>query len=189
MDLNEIRDGAAALDQLSPAADAAAGHHEVQVSTRVLPAGAEAKFKLPENAALREVLEEGARRAGVALLPPPPLKPLDRLHNLLKHDQVGPAIDDLDQPLGPYLKRKDTTNDFGIELVLAFRVNTRWAVAPRPQMTPKEILALPGINLDYQQYTLYRPGSSDRRPLDAPIHLKRGEALEAQRDGKYGGGR
>ena len=189
MDVNETRGGAVALDQDQPAADGAGSHHEVQVSTRVLPAGAETKFKLPENAALREVLEEGARHAGVALLPPSPLKPLDRLHNLLKHDQVGPAIDDLDQPLGPYLKRKDTTHHFGIELVLAFRVNTRWAVATKPEMTPREILALPAINLDYQQYTLYLPGSNDSLPLDTPIHLKRGEALEAQRDGKYGEGR
>lgn len=60
-------------------------------------------------------------------------------------------------------------------------------MAPNPDMTPKEILSLPAINLDYRQYTLYLPGSNDPLPLDKPIHLKRGEALEAQRDGKYGG--
>lgn len=76
---------------------------------------------------------------------------------------------------------------FGIELVLAFRVNVRWAVAPAPQMTPRQILALPAINLPYEQYTLYLPGSSDPLPLDTPITITRGEALEAQRDGKYGG--
>ena len=87
------------------------------------------------------------------------------------------------------MKGKGTTKDFGIELVLAFRVNTRWAVATSSDMTPKQILALPGIGLDYQQYTLYLPGSSDPLPLDKPIHLERGAALEAQRDGKYGEGR
>ena len=39
-------------------------------------------------------------------------------------------------------------------------------------MTPKEILALPAINLDYQQYTLYLPGSNDPLPLDKPIHAR-----------------
>jgi hypothetical protein len=187
MDVNENREGAVALDHSPPAGDVAGARHEVQVTTRVLPAGAEARFKLPENAALREVLEEGARRAGVPLLPPSPLMPLDRLHDILKHDQVGPAIDDLDQPLGPYLKEKGATKDFGIELVLAFRVNTRWAVATKPQMTPREILALPGINLDPAQYTLYPPESAKLLPLDDPITITRGMALEAQRDGKYGG--
>jgi hypothetical protein len=161
-------------------------HHQVHVTVRLLPHGHEAKFHLPENAALLEVLEAGAKHLGVHLLPPAPERPLDQLHDLSHHHHVGPAIDNLDQPLGAYLKEKGTTPDFGIELVLAFRVNTRWAVAAKPEMTPKEVLALPAINLDYQQYTLYLPGSSDPLPLDKPIHLKRGEALEAQRDGKYG---
>ena len=167
----------------------AAHHHHIHVTVRLLPDGLEAKFQLPENAALLEVLEEGAKHLHVQLLPPAPERPLDRLHDLSHHHHVGPAIDNLDQPLGTYLKEKGTTPHFGIELVLAFRVNTRWAVATKPDMTPKEILALPAINLDYQQYTLYMPGSNDPLPLDKPIHLKRGEALEAQRDGKYGQGK
>jgi hypothetical protein len=160
-------------------------HHQVHVTVELLPHGHQAKFHLPGNAALLEVLEEGARHLDVHLLPPRPDKPLDQLHDL-SHHHAGPAIENLDQALAAYLKEKGTTPHFGIELVLAFRVNTRWAVAVKPEMTPKEILALPGINLDYQQYTLYLPGSSDPLPLDKPIHLKRGEALEAQRDGKYG---
>ena len=71
--------------------------------------------------------------------------------------------------------------------MLAFRVNIRWAVATAPQMTPKQILALPAINLPFEQYTLYLSGSSDPLPLDTPITIRRGEVLEAQRDGKYGG--
>jgi hypothetical protein len=164
-------------------------HREVHVTTKLLPAGHEAKFSLPANAPLLEVLEEGAKRLHVHLLPPAPEKPLDQLHDLSHHGHEGPPIHNLDQALGAYLEEKETTPHFGIELVLAFRVNTRWAVATNPEMTPKEILALPAINLDYQQYTLYLPGSNDPLPLDKPIHLKRGEALEAQRDGKYGGGK
>lgn len=161
--------------------------HPVPVTARVLPDGPEARFRLPENAALREVLEEGARLLHVELLPPAPQETLDRLHNIIRHGEVGPAIGNLDQALGEYLKEKGTTRDFGIELVVAFRVNTRWAVATAPQMTPRDILALPAINLDYTQYTLYLPGSADPLPLDQPIAMTRGMALEAQRDGKYGG--
>lgn len=164
-------------------------HHPVHVTLRLLLDGPEARFQLPDNAALLEVLQEGAKRLLVELLPPSPLKPLDRLHGDLRHGEMGPAIENLDQPLGAYLKEKGTTHDFGIELVLAFRVNTRWAVATAPQMTPRQILALQEINLDYQQYTLYLPGSADPLPLDQPIAITRGLSLEAQRDGKYGGGR
>jgi hypothetical protein len=81
---------------------------------------------------------------------------------------------------------KDATRDFGIELTLAIRVNTRWDVATSESMTPREILALPQIALDFQQYTLYLPGSAEPLPLDAPVAITRGEVFEAQRDGKYG---
>jgi hypothetical protein len=133
--------------------------HEVHATTRILPAGAESKFELPDNAALLEVLQEGAGHAGVPLLPPAPETPLDQLHDLSQHGQAGPPSTNLDQPLGAYLEEKGTIPHFGIELVLAFRINTRWAVASKPQMTPKEILALLAINLPYQEYTLYLPGA------------------------------
>jgi hypothetical protein len=160
--------------------------HEVQVSTQLLAPGAEEfKFKLPATAALLEVMQRGAELAHVTLLPNEQ-EPLDRLHNLLKRDEVGPAIEDLDQAVGEFITRPGTTKDFGIELVLAFRVNTRWAVAPAPELSPREILALPQINLDYTQYSLYLPNSIDLLPLDTPIKIERGMAFEAQRDGKYG---
>ncbi len=168
--------------------DQAHHHHHVHVTVRLLPAGPEATFELPDNAALLEVLEDGAKHLHQPLLPPAPLKPLDRLHDISRHGQEGPVIENLDQTLGAYLKEKGTTPHFGIELVLALRVNTRWAVATKPQMTPREILALPGINLDYTQYTLYPPDSDKLLPLDTPITMTRGMAFEAQRDGKYGGG-
>ncbi len=178
-------EGGIALDVVG--ALAAAHEHEVTVTARVLPSAASVRFKIPETAPLLQLLKEGARQLGVDLLPPAPQQPLDQLHNLGKHDLVGPAIDDLQQPVGEYLKAKETTKDFGIEMVLAFRVNTRWTVAPKPQMTPREILALPAINLDPSQYTLYASGSANALPLDTPVAITRGMAFEAQRDGKYGG--
>ncbi len=160
--------------------------HRVQVTTKLLQGDPhEARFKVPEDAPLLEVLQQGAEHAHVELLPNSE-EPLDRLHNFQKHHQVGPAIDDLEQTVHDFLKEHETTRDFGIELVLAFRVNARWAVAPESSMTPRQILSLPAINLDFQAYSLYLPKSADLLPLDTPITITRGLALEAQRDGKYG---
>ncbi len=100
------------------------GPHDLTVTARVLPGGSPTKFKIADNAPLLQLLEDGARHLGIQLLPPPPLRPLDRLHDIVKHDEVGPVIGDLDQSVGEYSKGKGTTKDFGIELVLAFRVNT-----------------------------------------------------------------
>lgn len=186
MNLEEKIEGGVAVQE-TPGELAAARPHEVTVTVRVLPTGTPVKFKVAETASLLQLTKEGAQQLGVTLLPPAPQPPLDRLHNLGKHDQPGPAIEDLQQPVGEYLKQKETTKDFGIELVLAFRVNTRWAVAPQSPMTPREVLALPAINLDHTQYTLYPPGSATPLPLDTPVTIERGMAFEAQRDGKYGG--
>jgi hypothetical protein len=161
--------------------------HEEHVTTRVLPDGETAHLKLPTMASLLALLQEGADHAGVSLLPNRD-HPLDHLHNIEKHDHTGPVIDNLDQALGDFLKTPESTRNFGIELVLAFCVNTRWAVAPKTQMTPREILALPKINLDPTQYTLYREKSTDPLPLDQPIAITRGLRLEAQKDGRYGEG-
>ena len=160
--------------------------HEVQVRTQVLAPGAEEfKFKVLETAPLLEVLQRGAAAAQVPLLPTQDA-PLDRLHNILKRDEVGPTIEDLDRTVGEFVRRPGTTKDFGIELVLAFRVNTRWAIAPKAELSPREILALPEINLDYTQYSIYFPNSTELLPLDTPIKIERGMAFEAQRDGRYG---
>jgi hypothetical protein len=159
--------------------------HEVQITTRILPTGQDSKFKIAENASLLAVLEAGAEHGSVELLPPNDA-PLDKLHNIEKHGEIGPAIDDLEQTVGEYIKQPHTTHNFGLELVRAFRVNTRWDIATASTMTPRQILALPRINLDFQTYTLYRLGSADPLPLDTAIEIERGTALEAQPDGKYG---
>jgi hypothetical protein len=158
---------------------------EIQVTTRLLqPNASEFRFKLPADDPLLRLMQRGAELAGSSLLPTADA-PLDRLHNI-RHGDPGPPIEDLSEPIKEFVTRPGTTKDFGIELVLAFRVNTRWAIAPSEQLTPREILALPQINLDPSQYSLYLANSSDLLPLDAPIHITRGMAFEAQRDGRYG---
>nr|ART39094.1 H519 [uncultured bacterium] len=172
---------------------------DINVTTKVLDDGQAEKFKISEKASLLDVMQEGASRGGVSLLPTAEA-PLDTFHNIGKHNEVGPIIEDLQQTLDEFLdgdhghghgghgsddeKKKP---DFGIRLVRAIRVNTRWAVATAAAMTPRDILALPGINLDYQQYTLYLPSSSEPLPLDVPVPTERGAVFEAQKDGRYGG--
>ena len=144
-------------------------------------------FKIGSGATLLEVMESAAASAGLALLPPKQ-KPFDRLH-AMNGEQLGETIDHLQQTLGKYLSQKDHEPHFTVELVRAIHVNTRWDVAPKEEMSPREILALPRIHLDHTKYSLYLPESTKELPLDTPIKLERGVDLEAQADGKYGGGR
>jgi hypothetical protein len=169
------------IEPLSEGPLVAQGRH-VSVAVKILPTGHPFHFELERESPLLEVLERGLELSGSRLIPPPS-PPLDKLHDLL-HGHTGPAITDLDQPLWEYLRHPDTSGDFGIQLVLAFRVNARWAVAPEPAMTPREILKL--VGLDFEQYTLYAQGSSVPLPLDTAIKILWGEVFEAQRDGKYG---
>jgi hypothetical protein len=135
---------------------------------------------------LEQVMAQAAALAGVALLPPRS-KPFDRLHEM-HGEQVGPVIENLDQTLGEYLRQSHRQPHFTVELALTIHVNTRWDVALRDAMSPREILALPRIHLDPAKYTLYLPESTQELPPDTPITLSRGMDLEAQPDGKYGGG-
>lgn len=140
-------------------------------------------LQMDKDARLFEFVNEGLEQGGKQLLEPRPERPLDTLHNVRK-DEIGEAISDLEQPLWEYLRQPKTTNDFAIGLVRAFRVNTRWGIAPKAEMSPREILEV--VDLDFTAFTLYPPGSSQLYPLDDPIKIERGTVFEAQRDGKYG---
>lgn len=162
-------------------------HGQVNVTTRIVdPPTPPHHLHLDANVALLEVLQEGASAAHVVLLPTAS-EPLDLLRNFLDQDSLGPPIANLDEPVGEFVRRPHTTKNFGIELVLAFRVNNRWAVAPAAEQTPRQILALPAVNLDPAEYTLYLPGSDHVLPIDTPVIITRGMAFEAQKDGRYGG--
>jgi hypothetical protein len=165
------------------------GGHAVKVVAHIM---LEAKkegtqeFEIGSEATLLEVMHEAAELAGFELLPPRQ-KPFDELHSM-NGEHVGAIIEHLDQTLAEYLHHAGHEPHFMVELVRTFRVNTRWDVAPKEEMTPREILALPRIHLNFEQYTLYKPESTEELPLDTPIKIKRGTDLEAQADGKYGGG-
>ena len=160
-------------------------HHQVHVSVHILGHGVET-FAVSPDASLLEVMAAGVGLAGFALLPSPK-HPFDRLHAMGGED-AGPVIDHLHQTMEEYLRQPGAKAHFAVELVATFRVNTRWDIAPRPQLSPREILALPHIHLDPTEYTLYLPEKTEPLPLDTPVPVERGAEFEAQRDGRYGGG-
>jgi hypothetical protein len=132
-------------------------------------------------------MRHGAAELGVELLPPgADARPLDELRWLEGNGTYTPPIEDLDQTLWEFLRVHRGPRRFGIQLVTAFSVNTKWTIATARTMTPREILALPAISLPFQDYSLYRPGSEHELPLDEPIPMHRGDHFEAVRDGKYG---
>src|SRR5579862_9182077 len=144
-----------------------------QVTVRVLHHGDEKEHRLEfSNAVLLiDVLLTGAEAVGVHLLPPN-AAPLDRLLSV-HEDKIGAAIDNLDEPLHKYLEREGASHHFAIELLDVFAVNNRWAVAKRPELPPREILALVGLSSEH--YTLYPPHSDQFLPVDTPVKVCRGE--------------
>jgi hypothetical protein len=160
------------------------GRKTEELKTRIRPETAFQEVEVDASGTLLDVLQAGAIAGGQTILPPDG-RPLDRLHGLDNHHVVGPTLS-LDEGIEEYLHRPHTSKEFEIELVLAIRVNARWAIATSEMMIPREILKLPGINLAPEDYSLYNPGSNEPLPPDVAIKLHRGQRFEAQRDGKYG---
>ncbi len=159
----------------------------VPLEIRLLPDGATARIRAHLSDPLLTLMRQGATTLEVDLLPPgADARPLDLLRWRQPDGSYSAAIDNLDQALWSLLRTHRGPRRFGIELVRAFSVNTRWAVAMAPAMAPREILALPQINLPFQEYSLYRPGGTRELPLDEQIPIIRGDHFEAVRDGKYG---
>jgi hypothetical protein len=133
---------------------------------------------------LLDVMRHGAKELGEPLLPPHAAEPLDLLRARMRHGhEWSDPITDLDMPLWVALVH-GYSRRFAIEYLLAVRINTKWGVAPAEQMTPKQLLS--SFGFDPNDYSLYREHSPDVLPPDTPIHLKRGEHFEAQKDGRYG---
>jgi len=159
--------------------------HEVEISVEKFnePDHGRRHFRMPREATLLEVLDRGAKELEERLLPNSE-EPLDKLRGVYKDHQFGEPLN-LELTLAELLHEEPRTHHFAVELLLAIQVNTRWRVAPEPEMTPKAILALFG--LAWQEYSLYYPCDSvDPLPPDTPVKLQRGQRFEAQRDGKYG---
>jgi hypothetical protein len=165
--------------------DANAARREVEIRAEVLhhPDHEPRHFRVKLDAILLEVLDEAAHKLDVKLLPNGH-SPLDQLRGVYEHHRIGEP-QDLNLTVEEFLRQENKTHHFGIELVLAIEINTRWRVAPEKEMTPKAILTL--ADLSWEQYSLYFPAESvSPLPPEVPVKLHRGQRFEAQRDGKYG---
>jgi hypothetical protein len=157
---------------------------KVQVGFRELPHGHEAKFKASLTDTLLEVFAEGAHQLGKPLLPPGSNHPLDVLRCRERHgEKWSDSITGLERPLWLALAQ-GCTRHFGIEYVLAVKINTEWAIAPSTTMTPRELLT--SFGFDPSQFSLYKPDSTEPLPADTAVSLYRGDMFEAQKDGRYG---
>jgi hypothetical protein len=161
-----------------------ARHLKVQVGFRELPDGEEVKFKASLADTLLAVFEQGAEQLGKPLLPPASKDPLDVLRCRERHGAGwSDPITGLERPLWLALAQ-GCTRHFGIEYLLAVKINTKWSVALSATMTPRELLT--SFGLDPTQFSLYQPDSAEPLPPDTPISLRRGDMFEAQKDGRYG---
>jgi Prokaryotic E2 family E len=151
---------------------------------RELPDGKEVKFVAGLSDTLRQVFEIGAHALGKSLLPPGGSQPLDilRCRERNGHNWSEP-LTNLEQPLWLALAH-GCTRHFGIEYVLAVKINTRWGIAPSANATPRELLT--SFGFDPTEFSLYRASSADLLPPDTPLSIKRGDKFEAQKDGRYG---
>lgn len=157
---------------------------KVQVGFRELPNGHEVKFKASLTDTLLAVFQEGAEQLGKPLLPPGSKDTLDLLRCRERHGAGwSDPITGLDRLLWLALAQ-GCTRHFGIEYVLAVKINTKWAVAPSPTMTPRKLLT--SFGFDPSQFSLYAPDSTEPLPPDTPISLHRGDMFEAQKDDRYG---
>ncbi len=161
--------------------------HAVALGFRRWPDGAEVRVRARLDDTLGEVFTRGAAALGEPLLPPSGADPLDILRSRLRRQRGwSEPLSDFDRPL--WLVLVDArSRRFAIEYVLAIKINTQWAVAPRHQMTPRELLLHFGF--DPSEFTLYRADSASHLPPDTPIDLARGDRFEAQKDGRYGASR
>jgi hypothetical protein len=156
----------------------------VSLSVQKLPSGHATHFHAHLGDPLLRVYEKAAEALHELLLPPAPSPPLDLLRYRSREGEWRPPLSSLETPLWEALA-DGMTRHLGIDYQLIVRINTKWGVAPSPQMTPRELLTAFGF--DPAQFSLYRHDSSEPLPPDTPLHLQRGEHFEAQKDGRYGG--
>jgi hypothetical protein len=157
---------------------------KVRLSARKYPDGSEHHFHAHLGDSLLEVFEKAAEALEEVLLPPRPAKPLDSLRIRLENGTWSDPISDLDLPLWKALAN-GFSRHAAIEYRLDVRINTKWGVASSATINPRTLLTEFGF--DPAHFTLYRPHDNHPLPPDTPIHVKRGEHFEAQKDGRYGG--
>ncbi len=156
----------------------------ISIKARILPDGEFRVIRVKLSDTLIQVMTKVSEEFQVTLLPPSPSEPYDQLFCYNRNDQLIGPLTELSTPIWKILIQYHCKRKFGLKLMTSFKVNATWKVAPKNEMTPREILDLFGM--DYTQYTLYLPNSSDPLPLDESRTIVRGECFEAIKDGRYG---
>jgi hypothetical protein len=159
-------------------------HRAVALGFRRLPDGREVRVRAKLRDTLGEVFASGAAALGEGLLPAGASHPLDILRSKARSGGGwSEPLAGFDRQLWLVLAEQNSRH-FGIEFVLAIKINTKWAVATRPHLTPRQLLLEFGF--DPTEFTLYRADSASPLPADTPLDLVRGDRFEAQKDGRYG---
>ena len=160
------------------------GRIRIRLGIRAWPDGKEHDLHARLSDSLLDVMGGGEGAIGISLLPPLPQEPLDSLRGRKRHEHGwSEPITELKTPLWLALVN-GWSRHFAIEFRLAVKINSKWAVAPAPQMTPRELLT--SFGFDPNEFSLYRSNSADLLAPDVPIAPKRGDCFEAQKDGRYG---
>lgn len=160
------------------------GRIRVLVSVQQWPDGEAHRHRPRLTDTLLDIMQAGANELGLVVLPPAPQEPLDFLRCQKRRGRGwSEPLLELQTPLWLALVN-GCSRHFAIEFRLAIKINSKWGVAPAPEMTPRELATLFGF--DPTQYSLYRASSAELLPPDTPLLLKRGDCFEAQKDGKYG---
>jgi len=160
------------------------GDLKIRLGVERWPHSPEKHFRARLDDTLLEVMRHGAKEVGETLFPPHSDSPLDLLRSKRhgSHDWSAP-ITELETPLWVHLVQGGTRH-FAIEYQLVIGINTKWGVAEDAHMTPRQLLA--SFGFEPNDYSLYQGNSTEPLPPDTPLHLKRGEHFEAQKDGRYG---
>lgn len=157
-------------------------HLKIRLTLRRWPEGKVEHIQARLGETLLEMMRSGVQELKEPVLPPPPAMPSDFLRGQRHHEWSEP-IQHLSTPLWVALST-GFSRHFAIEYRLAVQINARWGVAERSEMTPRELLTQFGFQPN--EYTLYKADNKDPLPPDSPLHLKRGEKFEGQKDGRYG---
>ena len=158
---------------------------KIPLKVHILPDGKFRIIKIPLSHTVGEVMASIAQAFNELLLPPEPEQPFDQLFCYSRENELVGPISDLSIPIWKVILKHHCRLKLGLKLLLSIKVNSTWMVAPKESMSPREIAEL--FDLDYTQYTLYLPESTEPLPLETPINLQRGECFVALKDGKYGG--
>ena len=158
---------------------------KIPFKINILPSGEFKTVLIKVSDSVKQVMHIIAKEFDQKILPPEPEQPLDQLFYYDRHNHLMGPASDLTTPIWKVITQHHARLKLSLKLSLTIQVNANWKIAPKEEMTPREIMQL--FELDSSQYSLYHLHGTDPLPVDTAIKLHRGERLVAIKDGKYGG--